>query len=41
MFAEVDNEGKNQYLLLQEITDHKKDNSTILIRVYNGQTIPK
>ena len=30
MFAQVDNEG-NQYLLLQEITDHKKDNSAIPI----------
>ena len=30
MYAQVDNEG-NQYLLLQEITDHKKDNSAIPI----------
>jgi hypothetical protein len=30
MFAQVDSKG-NQYLLLQEITDHKKDNSTIPI----------
>jgi hypothetical protein len=30
MFAQVDNEG-NQYLLLQEITDDKKDNSAIPI----------
>jgi hypothetical protein len=30
MFAQVDNKG-NQYLLLQEITDHKRDNSAILI----------
>jgi hypothetical protein len=30
MYAQVDNEG-NQYLLLQKITDHKKDNSAIPI----------
>jgi hypothetical protein len=30
MFAQVDNEG-NLYLLLQEITDHKKDKSAIPI----------
>jgi hypothetical protein len=30
MFAQIDSEG-NQYLLLQKITDHKKDNSAIPI----------
>ena len=30
MFAQVDNEG-NQYLLLQEITDHKLDHNAIPI----------
>jgi hypothetical protein len=30
MFSQVDSEG-NQYLLLQEIMDHKKDNSAISI----------
>jgi hypothetical protein len=30
MYAQVDNEG-NQYFLLQEITNHKKDNSAIPI----------
>jgi hypothetical protein len=36
MFAQVDDEG-NQYLLLQEIVDHKKDNSAIPIS--EGMTI--
>jgi hypothetical protein len=45
MFAQVDSEG-NQYLLLQEITDHKKDNSAIpisdgKISSANGQSKPK
>jgi hypothetical protein len=45
MFAQVDSEG-NQYLLLQEITDHKKDNSAISISdgkisSANGQPKPK
>jgi hypothetical protein len=45
MFAQVDSEG-NQYLLLQEITDHKKDNSAIpisdsKISSVNGQSKPK
>ena len=30
MFAQVDDEG-NQYLLMNEITDHRKDNATISI----------
>jgi hypothetical protein len=30
MFAQVDSEG-NQFLLLQEITDHKKDHSAVPI----------
>jgi hypothetical protein len=30
MFAQVESKG-NQFLLLQEITNHKKDNSTIPI----------
>ena len=45
MFAQVDNEG-NQFLLLQEITDHKSDNSAIPIAEgmthgANGQPKPK
>jgi hypothetical protein len=45
MFAQVDNEG-NQYLLLQEITDHKKDNSAIpisegMIQNSSGTSKPK
>ena len=45
MFAQVDDEG-NQYLLLQEITDHRKDNSAIPIsdgmtRNSNGTKKPK
>jgi hypothetical protein len=43
--AQVDSKG-NQFLLLQEITDHKKDNSAILIsdgtiHGANGQEQPK
>jgi hypothetical protein len=42
MFAQVDSEG-NQFLLLQEITDHKRDHSAVLISEgtvhdANGQT---
>jgi hypothetical protein len=45
MFAQVDNEGI-QFLLLQEITDHKSDNSAIpiskgMIHGANGQSKPK
>ena len=45
MYAQVDNEG-NQYLLLQEITDHRKDNSAIpilegMIQNSSGTTKPK
>jgi hypothetical protein len=45
MFAQVESKG-NQFLLLQEITNHKKDNSTILIsngtiHGANGQEKPK
>jgi hypothetical protein len=45
MFAQVENEG-NQFLLLQEITDHKKDHSAIpisegTVRSANGQAKPK
>jgi hypothetical protein len=45
MYAQVDNEGF-QYLMLKEITDHKKDASAILIsegsvRSGNGQMKPK
>jgi hypothetical protein len=44
MFAQVDNEG-NHFLLLQEITDHKKDHSAIPISEgtgsANGQAKPK
>jgi hypothetical protein len=45
MFAQVDSEG-HQYLLLQEITDHKKDNSAVPISEgmthgHNGQEKPK
>jgi hypothetical protein len=45
MFAQVDSKG-NQYLLLQEIMDHKKDNSAISISdgkisSANGQSKPK
>jgi hypothetical protein len=45
MFAQVDTEG-NQYLLLQEITDHRSNNSAIpisegMVHGYNGQAKPK
>jgi hypothetical protein len=45
MFAQVDTEG-NQFLLLQEISDHKTDNSAIqiadgMIRGANGTPTPK
>jgi hypothetical protein len=45
MFAQVDSEG-NQFLLLQEITDHKKDHSAVpisegTVRSANGQAKPK
>jgi hypothetical protein len=45
MFAQVDEEGR-QYLLLEEITDHKKDNTAIPIsegktRSANGRMVPK
>ena len=45
MFKQVDNEG-NQYLLLQEITDHRKDNSAIpisdgTVQSSNGTVKPK
>ena len=45
MYAQVDDEG-NQYLLLQEITDHKSDNSAIpisdgMIRNRSGTLKPK
>jgi hypothetical protein len=45
MFAQVDSEG-NQFLLLQEITDHKKDHSAIpisegTVQGANGQAKPK
>ena len=45
MYAEVDDEG-HQYLLLQEITDHHKDNSAVpisegTVRSANGTARPK
>jgi hypothetical protein len=45
MYAQVDSEG-NEYLLMQEITDHKSNNSAILIadgtvRSANGSEKPK
>jgi hypothetical protein len=45
MYAQVDSEG-NQYLLLQEITDHRSDNSAIpisegTVRSANGSQKPK
>ena len=45
MFAQVDDEG-HQYLLLQEITDHRKDNSAVpisdgFVRSANGMQKPK
>jgi hypothetical protein len=45
MFAQVDSEG-NQFLLLQEVTDHKKDHSAIpisdgTVQGANGQAKPK
>ena len=45
MFAQVDDEG-NQYLLMNEITDHRKDNIAILISDgitpgHNGNESPK
>ena len=45
MFAQINSEG-NQYLLFQEITDHKRDNSAIpisdgKISSANGQSKPK
>ena len=45
MYAQVDSEG-NQYLLLQEITDHRSDNSAIpisegMVRSANGMSKPK
>ena len=45
MYAQVDSEG-NQYLLLQEITDHQSDNSAIpisegTVRRANGSQKPK
>ena len=45
MYAQVDSEG-NQYLLLQEITDHRSDNSTIpilegMVHSANGSQKPK
>jgi hypothetical protein len=44
MYAQVDSEG-NQYLLLQEITDHRSDNSAIpisegTVRSANGSQKP-
>jgi hypothetical protein len=46
MFAQVDSEGNHQFLLLQEITDHKKDHSAIpisdgTVQGANGQLKPK
>ena len=45
MFTQVDYEG-NQYLLMNEITDHRKDNKAIPIsdgmtRGHNGNESPK
>jgi hypothetical protein len=45
MFAQVDSEG-NQFLLLQEITDHKEDHSAVpvsegTVHSANGQAKPK
>ena len=45
MFAQVDDEG-NQYLLMNEITYHRKDNKSIPIsdgmtRSHNGNECPK
>ena len=45
MYAQVDNEG-NEFLLLKEITDHKRDDSAIqiadgTIRSANGTEKPK
>jgi len=45
MYAQVDSEG-NQYLLLQEITDHRSDNSAIpilegTVHSANGMLKPK
>jgi hypothetical protein len=45
MFAQVDDEG-NQYLLLGEISDHKKDNTAVSMsegttRSANGNQVPK
>ena len=45
MFAQVDYEG-NQYLLINEITDHRKDKKSIPIsdgipRGHNGNESPK
>ena len=45
MFAQVDDEG-NQYLLMNEITDHRKDNTAIpisdgMMPGHNGNESPK
>ena len=45
MFKQVDDEG-NQYLLMNEFTDHRKDNTAIPIydgmtRGHNGNELPK
>jgi hypothetical protein len=45
MFTRVDSEG-NQFLLLQEITDHKEDHSAVpvlegTVHSANGQANPK
>ena len=45
MFTQVDDEG-NQYLLINEITNHRKDNAAITIsdgmtRGHNGNELPK
>ena len=45
MFAQVDDEG-NQYLLMNNITDHRKDNTAIPIsdgmtRGHNGKKSPE
>ena len=45
MFAQVDDEGR-EHLITQEVVDHKKDNTAILIsegktRGYNRNASPK